>query len=141
MTPIPMGASTALIGLLPSYAQIGVWAPVLLIVLRVLQGFSAGGEWGGAALMSVEHAPVTRRSFFGSFPQVGVPIGMILATAVLLLLTTLLGKEAFAARGWRLPFLFSIALIIVASLIRRTVEESPVFEQMHRHRGRAGALN
>ena len=139
MTLVLMGASTALIGLLPTYAQAGAWAPVLLILLRVLQGFSAGGEWGGAALMAVEHAPVGRRSFFGSFPQVGVPIGMILATAVLLLLTAVLGKERFAEWGWRLPFLFSVALIVVGSLIRRTVEESPVFERMHQRRKESSA--
>ncbi len=139
MTLVLMGASTALIGLLPGYAQVGAWAPVLLIVLRVLQGFSAGGEWGGAALMAVEHAPIDKRSFFGAFPQIGVPIGMIIATGVLLGLTTALGKERFAEWGWRLPFLFSIALIIVGSLIRRTVEESPVFEQMHRRRKESSA--
>ena len=139
MTLILMGASTALIGLLPTYADIGVWAPVLLIVLRILQGFSAGGEWGGAALMAVEHAPANKRSFFGAFPQVGVPIGMILATTVLLILTTVLGKERFIEWGWRLPFLFSIVLIVVGSLIRRTVEESPVFEQMHRRRKESSA--
>ena len=138
-TLIMMGAATALIGLLPTYAQAGAWAPVALIALRILQGFSAGGEWGGAALMAVEHAPVDKRSFFGSFPQVGVPIGMILATAVLLVLNNALGKEAFAEWGWRLPFLFSIALIIVGSLIRRTVEESPVFEEMHRRRKESSA--
>lgn len=134
-----MGASTALIGLLPTYAEIGVWAPVLLVLLRVLQGFSAGGEWGGAALMAVEHAPVTRRSFFGSFPQVGVPIGMILATTVLLVLTSVLGQQRFLEWGWRIPFLFSIALIVVGSLIRRTVEESPVFEKMHQRRKESSA--
>ena len=139
MTLVLMGASTALIGLLPTYAEIGAWAPVLLIVLRILQGFSAGGEWGGAALMAVEHAPRHRRSFFGAFPQVGVPIGMILATTVLLVLTSVLGKERFVEWGWRLPFLFSIALIVVGSLIRRTVEESPVFEQMHKRRKESSA--
>jgi MFS family permease len=139
MTLILMGASTAIIGLLPTYADIGIWAPVLLIVLRVVQGFSAGGEWGGAALMAVEHAPVSRRSFFGSFPQVGVPIGMILATTVLLVLMAVLGKERFVEWGWRLPFLFSIALIVVGSLIRRTVEESPVFEKMHQRRKESSA--
>ncbi|HTT13152.1 MAG TPA: MFS transporter [Burkholderiaceae bacterium] len=139
LTLVLMGASTALIGLLPTYAQIGFWAPILLVALRVLQGFSAGGEWGGAALMAVEHAPVEKRSYFGSFPQVGVPIGMILATGVLLVLTTWLGKEAFAAWGWRLPFLFSIVLIVVGSLIRRTVEESPVFARMHQRRKESSA--
>ena len=134
MTLVLMGGATALIGLLPTYAQIGWWAPVLLILLRVIQGFSAGGEWGGAALMAVEHAPVSRRSFYGAFPQIGVPIGMILATTVLLILTAVLGKEAFLEWGWRLPFLFSIVLILVGSYIRRSVEESPVFEQMHQRR-------
>lgn len=139
MTLILMGASTVLIGLLPTYAQIGVWAPILLIVLRVLQGFSAGGEWGGAALMAVEHAPVDKRSFFGSFPQIGVPIGLILATGVLLGLNSLLSQEQFAAWGWRLPFLLSIVLIVVGSLIRRKVGESPVFEEMHRRRKESSA--
>ena len=139
LTLVLMGTSTALIGLLPTYAQAGIWAPILLVALRVLQGFSAGGEWGGAALMAVEHAPVEKRSYFGSFPQVGVPIGMILATGVLLVLTTWLGKEAFAAWGWRLPFLFSILLIVVGSLIRRTVEESPVFARMHQRRKESSA--
>jgi MFS family permease len=139
MTLILMGAATSLIGLLPTYAQVGFWAPVLLIVLRILQGFSAGGEWGGAALMAVEHAPVAKRSFFGSFPQVGVPLGMILATGVLLVLTTVIGKDQFLEWGWRIPFLFSIVLIIVGSVIRRSVEESPVFAQMHQRRKESSA--
>jgi metabolite-proton symporter len=139
MTLVLMGASTVLIGLLPTYAQIGVWAPILLVVLRLMQGFSAGGEWGGAALMAVEHAPVDKRSFFGSFPQIGVPIGMIIATVVLLVLTAALGQERFAEWGWRLPFLFSIVLIVVGSLIRRTIEESPVFEEMHQRRKESSA--
>jgi MFS family permease len=139
MTLTMMGAATTLIGVLPTYAQAGAWAPVLLILLRVLQGFSAGGEWGGAALMAVEHAPVSRRSYFGSFPQVGVPIGMILATVVLLVLNALIGKDSFAAWGWRVPFLLSIALIVVGSLIRRNVEESPVFARMHQRRKESSA--
>ena len=139
LTLILMGASTALIGLLPTYAQIGAWAPILLVALRILQGFSAGGEWGGAALMAVEHAPINKRSFFGSFPQIGVPIGLILATSVLGGLTALLGREAFAAWGWRVPFLLSVVLIVVGSIIRRTVEESPVFEAMHKRRKESSA--
>src|SRR5215831_17444898 len=134
MTLVLMGACTAAIGLLPTYAQAGAWAPVGLIALRVVQGFSAGGEWGGAALMAVEHAPARRRSFFGAFPQIGVPIGMILATLMLLLLNAVLGKERFAEWGWRLPFLFSVVLIVVGWLIRRSVEESPVFAHMHQRR-------
>lgn len=129
-----MGVSTSLIGMLPDYNQIGFWAPLMLIFLRILQGFSAGGEWGGAALMAVEHSPVKRRSFFGSFPQIGVPLGMILATLVLLFITSVLGKEQFAEWGWRLPFIFSVVLIIIGAVIRRTVSESPVFEKLHHRR-------
>ncbi|MGN6528267.1 MAG: MFS transporter [Burkholderiaceae bacterium] len=139
MTLVLMGGCTAAIGLLPTYAQAGAWAPVLLIALRVLQGFSAGGEWGGAALMAVEHAPVRRRSWFGAFPQIGVPIGMILATLMLLLLDAALGREQVAAWGWRVPFLFSVVLIGVGAAIRRSVEESPVFARMHRRRREASA--
>lgn len=139
VTLLLMGAATALVGMLPTYAQIGAWAPALLILLRILQGFSAGGEWGGAALMAVESAPVDRRSFFGSFPQIGTPIGMILATGVLWILTTTLGKQGMIEWGWRIPFLISILLIVVGILIRRTVEESPVFQAMHRRRKESAA--
>lgn len=139
LTLIMMGVSTALIGVLPTYAAIGVAAPVLLILLRVLQGFSAGGEWGGAALLSVEHAPVHRRGYFGAYPQIGVPIGMILATATLWILTSSMSAEAFLAWGWRVPFLFSIVLIVVGYVIRRAVEESPVFEDLVRRRKESSA--
>ncbi len=139
MTLILMGAATALVGVLPTYAQIGAWAPALLIILRILQGFSAGGEWGGAALMAVEFAPVEKRSFFGSFPQIGTPLGMILATGALWGLTTLLGKQAMVEWGWRIPFLFSIVLIVIGAVIRSTVEESPVFRLMHQRRKESSA--
>ncbi len=139
MTLVLMGAATALIGLLPTYAQIGAAAPLLLIFLRILQGFSAGGEWGGAALMAVETAPVGKRSFFGSFPQIGTPLGMILATGVLWGLTTLLGRQAMAEWGWRIPFLFSVVLVVIGAVIRRTVEESPVFLAMHERRKESSA--
>ena len=135
LTLVLMGLATALIGVLPTYAQIGIAAPVLLILLRVLQGFSAGGEWGGAALMSVEHAPTGRRGFFGAYPQIGVPLGMILATATMWVITTTLTEEQFLTWGWRIPFLFSIVLIIVGYFIRRTVEESPVFKQLQERKG------
>lgn len=138
LTLVLMGTATALIGLLPTYAQIGPWAPAILILMRILQGFSAGGEWGGAALMSVEHAPINRRSFFGAFPQIGTPLGMILATGVLWALTAILGKQAMIDWGWRIPFLFSIVLIVVGAIIRRSVEESPVFAEMAR-RAKASA--
>lgn len=134
MTLVLMGTATALIGVLPTYGQIGAWAPALLMLLRILQGFSAGGEWGGAALMSVESAPVNKRSFFGSFPQIGTPLGMILATGVLWAMTSALGKQAMIEWGWRIPFLFSIVLIVIGGIIRRSVEESPVFKAMHQRR-------
>jgi metabolite-proton symporter len=139
MTLILMGTATALIGVLPTYTQIGAWAPALLILLRILQGFSAGGEWGGAALMSVEYAPVNKRSFFGSFPQIGTPLGMILATGVLWAMTASLGKQAMIEWGWRIPFLFSIVLIVIGAVIRRSVEESPVFKAMQQRRKESSA--
>ena len=130
LTLILMGIATAAIGLLPTYASIGVAAPILLVLLRVIQGFSAGGEWGGAALMAVEHAPNHRRGYFGAYPQIGVPIGMILATGLLYILRVAMSPEDFIAWGWRVPFLLSIALIFVGYMIRRAVEESPVFKQL-----------
>ncbi|KAA9156871.1 MHS family MFS transporter [Microbacterium lushaniae] len=139
LTLIMMGASTALIGVLPTYAAAGIIAPILLILLRILQGFSAGGEWGGAALLSVEHAPAGRRGFFGAFPQIGVPIGMILATATLWILTSVMSAEAFLEWGWRIPFLLSIVLIVIGYIIRRAVEESPVFEDLMRRRKESSA--
>lgn len=138
-TLMMMGLSTALIGFLPTYAAIGIAAPILLILLRILQGFSAGGEWGGAALMAVEHAPTAKRGFFGAFPQIGVPVGMILATSTLFILTSSMSPEAFMAWGWRIPFMLSIVLIIVGYVIRRAVEESPVFEDLLRRRKEASA--
>ena len=138
-TLIMMGAATALIGMLPTYAQIGVWAPILLIPLRIIQGFSAGGEWGGAALMAVEHAPKSKRGLFGAYPQIGVPVGMILATGLLYFLNTSMSKEDFAAWGWRVPFLLSIVLIVVGYLIRRAVAESPVFKEMIARKEKAKA--
>lgn len=138
-TLVLMGVATCAIGLLPTYAQIGMAAPVLLIFLRILQGFSAGGEWGGAALMSVEHAPVNKRGFFGAYPQIGVPCGMILATLVLWGITSAIGTEAFLEWGWRIPFLLSFLLIIVGHLIRKTVEESPVFKVMQTRRAKSSA--
>ncbi|WP_221585142.1 MFS transporter [Microbacterium sp. G2-8] len=138
-TLILMGAATALIGVLPTYEQIGIGATIMLVLLRVLQGFSAGGEWGGAALMSVEHAPKNRRGFFGAYPQIGVPVGMILATATMWVITTSLTEEQFLAWGWRIPFLFSIVLIVVGYLIRRAVEESPIFLELQQRRAESSA--
>ncbi|WP_150237222.1 MFS transporter [Nocardiopsis quinghaiensis] len=138
-TLVMMGLATCLIGVLPTYAQIGVAAPVLLIVLRILQGFSAGGEWGGAALMSVEHAPVGKRGFFGAYPQIGVPCGMIIATFVVWVINAAIGPEAFMEWGWRIPFLLSFLLIIIGHLIRKSVEESPVFKQMQKRKAQSSA--
>lgn len=130
LTLVLMGTATALIGLLPTYAQIGVAAPVLLVTLRILQGISAGGEWGGAVLMSCEHAPVHRRGLFGASPQIGVPLGLLLASAVLGVMTAVAPGDAFLVWGWRVPFLLSVALIGVGYWVRRSVEESPVFVEI-----------
>lgn len=130
ITLLGMGAATTLMGLLPTYHAIGLAAPILLVLLRILQGMSAGGEWGGAALLTVEHAPNGRRGFFGSFPQIGVPMGMALATIFMLVLSAILSTEQFLAWGWRIPFLSSVVLIALGYFIRRAVEESPAFEEM-----------
>ncbi|MBF6348692.1 MHS family MFS transporter [Nocardia flavorosea] len=129
-TLILMGTSTALIGLLPTYEAIGIGAPLLLVLLRILQGVSAGGEWGGAVLMAVEHAPRNRRGLFGAMPQIGVPIGLLLASAMMASMDALFPGDAFLEWGWRIPFLFSVVLILVGSWLRRRVEESPVFAEI-----------
>ena len=139
MTLLGMGLATTIIGLLPTYATIGVAAPILLILMRILQGFSAGGEWGGAALMAVEHAPRNRRSLFGSAPQIGVPLGMLLATSFMFALTSALTDEQFMAWGWRIPFLSSVILIVVGHLIRRAVAESPVFTELQERKKKSSA--
>ncbi|MFW1754717.1 MFS transporter [Acinetobacter wanghuae] len=130
-TLVVMGLSTALIGLLPTYASIGIWAPILLLVLRILQGLSAGGEWGGAVLMAVEHAPTHKRGRFGSFPQIGVPLGLLLASGMFALMSGVIAPgDAFLEWGWRIPFLFSIVLLFLGHWLRKSVEESPVFEEI-----------
>lgn len=130
ITLIMMGIATTTMGLLPTYDQIGLWAPFLLLFLRILQGFSAGGEWGGAVLMSVEYAPVGRRGFFGAFPQIGVPVGMLLASAVLALMNWIAPGQEFYDWGWRVPFLLSIVLVAVGLFVRSSVDESPVFNEI-----------
>lgn len=130
-TLIMMGLSTILIGLLPTYDSIGIAAPILLIFLRIMQGISAGGEWGGAVLMAVEHAPNGKRGLYGAFPQIGVPLGLLLASAMLALMSGVISPgEKFVEWGWRIPFLFSIVLLFLGHWIRRSVEESPVFEEI-----------
>ncbi|MCQ3029025.1 MFS transporter, partial [Pseudomonas tremae] len=126
VTLILMGVSTTLVGLLPTYAAIGIAAPILLIFLRILQGISAGGEWGGAVLMAVEHAPKNRRGLFGASPQIGVPIGLLLASGMMAIMALIAPGDAFIEWGWRVPFLFSVVLIFVGYYIRKRVEESPV---------------
>jgi metabolite-proton symporter len=134
-----MGGSTTAIGLLPTYDAIGVAAPALLVVLRFLQGISAGGEWGGAALLAVEHAPPGRRGFFGSFPQLGGPFGLVLANLVLLAASSWTTPEQFLAWGWRIPFLLSIVLIGVGFAVRVGVVETPVFDELRRRKAQRSA--
>ncbi len=136
-TLILMGVATSLIGLLPTYAAIGIAAPILLVLLRILQGISAGGEWGGAVLMAVEHAPRKRRGIFGASPQVGVPLGLLLASGVMALMTIIAPGDQFLAWGWRVPFLLSVVLILVGYYVRRKVEESPVFTELAERKEKA----
>jgi MFS transporter, MHS family, shikimate and dehydroshikimate transport protein len=129
LTLLIMGIATFLIGLLPTYETIGVWAPILLVVLRLLQGFGVGGEWGGAVLLAVEHSPGGRRGFYGSWPQMGVPAGLLLSTGVFTVFSSL-PNEQFLAWGWRVPFLLSILLVAVGLYIRLAILETPAFRQV-----------
>ncbi|MER7115810.1 MFS transporter [Saccharomonospora azurea] len=122
-----MGVSTTIVGLLPTYSVIGIWAPILLVLMRLVQGISAGGEWGGAVLMSMEHAP-KRRGLSSSVAQMGLYGGILLANGVFALVS-LMPEESFLSWGWRIPFLSSAALVIVGLWIRLGVEESPVFQR------------
>ncbi|MGO1543871.1 MAG: MFS transporter [Gulosibacter sp.] len=128
-TLILMGVATSLIGVLPT-GEFAAMSAVILLLLRVLQGISAGGEWGGAALMAVETAPVGGRNRAGAWPQLGVPFGMLMATGMLTVLQVTMGQEAFTAWGWRIAFLFSLVLILIGYIVRRSIEESPVFKQI-----------
>ena len=129
LTLMIMGVATFMIGLLPTYETLGPWAAVALVVLRLAQGFGVGGEWGGAVLMAVEHAPANRRGFYGSWPQLGVPAGMLTSTGAFYLFARL-PAEDFLAWGWRVPFLFSIALVVVGLVIRLRILETPAFVRM-----------
>jgi metabolite-proton symporter len=124
---LTMGISTVAIGMLPTYATIGVAAPALLSLCRFGQGLGLGGEWGGAVLLAVENAPPNRRAWYGMFPQLGAPIGFFFSGGVFLLLTERLSNDQFFAFGWRLPFLFSAALVLVGLYVRLTISETPVF--------------
>ncbi len=124
-----MGAATTMIGLLPSYEQIGVAAPLALVALRFAQGLSVGGQWGGAALMAIESAPPNRRGFYGSFVQIGVPLGLVAANLIFLIVSGASSDEGFLAWGWRIPFLLSVALVGIGIYVHFRLEESSEFEQ------------
>ena len=129
-TLVLMGAATFLIGLVPTYAAIGLAAPILLVSLRFLQGLGLGGEWGGAVIMSVEHGDPRKRGLNASWPQVGVPMGNLLAAGVLWILNSALSESAFLSWGWRVPFLLSGVLVVVGLWIRLTITESPLFAEV-----------
>jgi MFS family permease len=124
-----MGLSTVAIGLLPTYADIGILAPLLLALCRFGQGLGLGGEWGGAVLLATENAPPGRRAWYGMFPQLGAPIGFLCSTGIFLLLTELLSDAQFLAWGWRIPFLASAALVIVGLWVRLRITETPDFQK------------
>lgn len=126
---LSMGLATIGIGLLPTYAEIGIWAPILLVTLRIFQGIGVGGEWGGAVLMAVEYAPPNRRGLYGGFVQIGTPAGLILANLAFLGVVAWVPEEHFLTWGWRIPFLLSAVLVIVGLVIRLRLEETPVFAE------------
>ncbi|MGW2344083.1 MFS transporter [Streptomyces sp. NPDC001661] len=125
-----MGLSTAFVGLLPGYGTLGLWAPILLVLLRFLQGVGLGGEWGGAALLAVEHAPRGKRGLFAAFPQLGPSVGFFAATGIFWLLSESLSDEAFKSWGWRIPFLLSFLLVAVGLFVRLKISETPVFAKV-----------
>jgi metabolite-proton symporter len=125
-----MGVASTLIGLLPTFATIGIWAAILLAVLRVCQGLAIGGQWGGAALLATEYAPEDKRGFYGSFAQIGVPVGLILGNTIFLVLTATMSTDAFNAWGWRVPFLLSVVLIGLAMYIQLRIEDTPAYRQL-----------
>lgn len=129
LTIVVIGAATGLIGLLPTYGQIGIAAPILLALLRFIQGLSLGGEWSGAVLMAVEHAPPEKKSIYGAMPQFGSPIGTV-ASSGIVALVTLLPQDQFESWGWRLPFLLAFPMLALAVYLRLRVEESPVFARV-----------
>jgi MHS family shikimate/dehydroshikimate transporter-like MFS transporter len=129
LTLVLMGVATFCVGLMPTYQQIGPWAAVVLVVLRIIQGLGVGGEWGGAVLMAVEHSPANARGFYGSWPQIGVPLGLLLSTAVFARFARL-PEHQFLSWGWRVPFLISILLVGVGLFIRLRILETPAFERV-----------
>ncbi|WP_369790300.1 shikimate transporter [Rouxiella sp. WC2420] len=133
MTVWIMGLATALIGLLPSFSMIGWWAPVLLVSLRAIQGFAVGGEWGGAAVLSVESAPEKKKAFYSSGVQIGYGVGLLLSTGLVSLISHFTTDEQFLSWGWRIPFLFSTLLVLAALWVRNGIVESAEFEQQSQH--------
>jgi MHS family shikimate/dehydroshikimate transporter-like MFS transporter len=130
---VTMGLVTTAMGALPTYAEAGLMAPALLATLRILQGLAVGAEWGGAAVLSVEHAPPGRRGLFGSFTQLGSPAGMLLATSAIFLTRRLTGARAFLAFGWRIPFLLSLVLVVIGLVIRLRLADAQVFDRLKQH--------
>jgi MFS family permease len=130
---LTMGLVTTAIGVLPTYVQAGLLAPALLATLRILQGLAVGAEWGGAAVLAVEHAPSGRRGLFGSFSQLGSPAGMLLATSAFFLTRKLTGVRAFLAFGWRIPFLLSLVLVVIGLLIRLRLADAHIFDRLKEH--------
>jgi metabolite-proton symporter len=130
LTLVLMGVSTFLIAFIPTYESIGIWAPILLLVCRVVQGLGLGGEWGGAVLMTYEYAPENKRGLYASLPQIGLAIGLCMAAGVVALLSAVLSDDAFNAWGWRVGFMLSAALVFVGLYIRLTIQETPEFAQV-----------
>jgi len=137
LTMFLMGGATALMGLLPTAEQIGVWAPVLLLILRILQGFALGGEWAGAVLLAVEHSPKHRRGVAGSVPQIGLALGLALGTGAFAFLQLALSPAAFASWGWRVAFLASVVLVVFGVLVRLRATETPEFQKLRESDERA----
>ncbi|MBW0014964.1 MFS transporter [Mycobacterium sp.] len=139
LTMLIMGVATALIGVLPTAAQIGAWAPMLLLTLRILQGLALGGEWAGAVLLAVEHSPEDRRGRYGAIPQIGLALGLALGTGIFAILQIALGQARFLAYGWRIGFLLSLVLVAIGILVRLRVEETPAFRALQEQRDREAA--
>ena len=134
-----MGLSTVAIGLLPNYQNIGLWAPLLLCIFRIGQGLGLGGEWGGAALVATENAPDGKRAWFGTFPQLGAPLGLLLANGAFFVVSSSFGPEAFVEWAWRIPFVASIVMVAVGLYMRLTLHESHVFREAEQRNQKVSA--
>lgn len=132
VTMLVMAVGTCAVGLLPTYNQIGIWAPILLVLVRFIQGIGLGGEWGGASVMVLEHAPAGRRGLYGSLVQVGFPLGLVTSYGAFAIATAVMPKEAFLAWGWRVPFLLSVVLLGLGWYVRARLPETPAFEDIKR---------